>query len=147
MLSVGLSVESDVLLVVVLVWCCAVEQVLPLRGASASKAPEKLTQVGVLSVSKVTVLQRVSQGCSPELLHLRSYRHFHVLCRTQPAIAVAAYEGIQDSMAACREHMRFQPWDCSQVSTVLHEPPILRLGQLALRHFFALPDGREDFGL
>ncbi|VDM38282.1 unnamed protein product [Toxocara canis] len=130
MLSVGLSVESDVLLVVVLVWCCAVEQVLPLRGASASKAPEKLTQ-----------------GCSPELLHLRSYRHFHVLCRTQPAIAVAAYEGIQDSMAACREHMRFQPWDCSQVSTVLHEPPILRLGTRETAYLWAMSSAGAAWGV
>ncbi|MFH4983989.1 hypothetical protein AB6A40_010698 [Gnathostoma spinigerum] len=75
-----------------------------------------------------TAPEKLTQGCSPELLHLRSHRHFHVMCRTQPSIAVAAYEGMHDAMRECRENMRFQPWDCSQISTVLHDTPILRLG-------------------
>ncbi|VDK47025.1 unnamed protein product [Anisakis simplex] len=84
---------------------------------------------------------------SGELLHLRSYRHFHVLCRTQPAIAVAAYEGIQDAMSACREHMRFQPWDCSHISTVLHDPPILRLGTRETAYLWAMSSAGAAWGV
>ncbi|VIO95612.1 wnt family protein [Brugia malayi] len=91
--------------------------------------------------------EKLTQGCSPELLHLRSHRHFHVLCRSQPAIAVAAYEGMQDAMSQCKEQMRFQPWDCSQVITVLQDPPILRLGTRESAYLWALSSAGAAWGV
>ncbi|VDN58379.1 unnamed protein product [Dracunculus medinensis] len=100
-----------------------------------SSPPEKLTQ------------RKLSQGCSPELLHLRSYRHFHLLCRTQPSIAVAAYEGMQDIMNECREKMRFEPWDCSQINTVLQDPPVLRMGTKEAAYLWALSSAGAAWGI
>uniref|UniRef100_A0A915PJY1 Protein Wnt n=1 Tax=Setaria digitata TaxID=48799 RepID=A0A915PJY1_9BILA len=91
--------------------------------------------------------EKLTQGCSPELLHLRSYRHFHVLCRSQPAIAVAAYEGMQDAMSQCKEQMRFQLWDCSQIVTVLQDPPILRLGTRESAYLWALSSAGAAWGV
>lgn len=37
---------------------------------------------------------------------------------------------MQDAMSQCREQMRFQPWDCSHIVTILQDPPILRMGNI-----------------
>uniref|UniRef100_A0A914HTS2 Protein Wnt n=1 Tax=Globodera rostochiensis TaxID=31243 RepID=A0A914HTS2_GLORO len=70
--------------------------------------------------------EKLLRSCPRELLQLKSFRQFPLLCRVQPALAIVAYEGIMDAMDECRQQMRFEPWDCSQPATVLHEPTIIR---------------------
>ncbi|KAI3415642.1 Abnormal cell lineage protein 44, variant 2 [Globodera pallida] len=70
--------------------------------------------------------EKLLRGCPRELLQLKSFRQFPLVCRVQPALAVVAYEGIMDAMDECRQQMRFEPWDCSQPATVLHEPTIIK---------------------
>uniref|UniRef100_A0A1I7XZ16 Protein Wnt n=1 Tax=Steinernema glaseri TaxID=37863 RepID=A0A1I7XZ16_9BILA len=90
---------------------------------------------------------KLAQGCSPELLHLRSYRHFYQLCRQQPALAVSAYEGILEAMEQCREQMRFQPWDCSQPGTILHEPGVLKYGYRESAYLWAMSSAGAAWGV
>jgi hypothetical protein len=76
-------------------------------------------------------------GCAPDMLHLRTYRHFHHLCRHEPALAIAAYEGLREAVKQCQLQMRFHKWDCTQDHptkhatdfTILHDPAILRYGR------------------
>ncbi|KAL3096087.1 hypothetical protein niasHS_005846 [Heterodera schachtii] len=70
--------------------------------------------------------EKLLRGCPRELLQLKAFRQFPLLCRVQPALAIIAYEGILDAMDECRRRMRFEPWDCSQPATVLHEPTITK---------------------
>ncbi|TKR96818.1 hypothetical protein L596_010782 [Steinernema carpocapsae] len=90
---------------------------------------------------------KLSQGCSPELLHLRTYRNFYQLCRSQPALAVSAYEGIREAMEQCREKMRFQPWDCSQPGTILHEPGVLKYGYRESAYLWAMSSAGAAWGV
>ncbi|KAE9548563.1 hypothetical protein FO519_008228 [Halicephalobus sp. NKZ332] len=90
---------------------------------------------------------KVLQGCSQELLHLQGFRQFTLMCRMQPPLAVVAYEGILDAMGYCREQMRFQPWDCSQPGTILHEPTILRYGYKESAYLLAMSSAGAAWGV
>jgi len=90
---------------------------------------------------------KILQGCSQELLHLQGFRQFTLMCRMQPPLAVVAYEGILDSMEHCREEMRFQPWDCSQPGTILHEPTILRYGYKESAYLLAMSSAGAAWGV
>ena len=77
------------------------------------------------------------EGCSAELWQFRRYRHLYHLCRHHPAVAVAAFEGLREAVRECQHQMRYHEWDCTQGHpslprnfTFLHEPSILRYGQL-----------------
>ncbi|CAD5208704.1 unnamed protein product [Bursaphelenchus xylophilus] len=87
------------------------------------------------------------QGCSPELQHVHSFKHFTSTCKTQPALAIVAFEGIIDAMEECRERMRFQPWDCSQPGTVLHEPSLLRYGYRESAYLLAMSAAGAAWGV
>ncbi|KAI6218900.1 Protein Wnt-4 [Aphelenchoides besseyi] len=89
----------------------------------------------------------LSQGCPPELLHSHSFRHFSTLCKTQPALAIVAYEGIQDAMEDCRSRMKFQSWDCTQPGTVIHEPSLLRYGYRETAYLLAMSAAGAAWGV
>uniref|UniRef100_A0A0N5A7S8 Protein Wnt n=1 Tax=Syphacia muris TaxID=451379 RepID=A0A0N5A7S8_9BILA len=82
-----------------------------------------------------------------ELFQRKSHPRFLVLCQTQPAVAVAAYEGIQDAMKECRENMYYNLWDCSQVNTILHDPPFLRSGTKEAAYLWALSSAGAAWGV
>ncbi|KAK6725544.1 hypothetical protein RB195_004079 [Necator americanus] len=90
---------------------------------------------------------KLLQGCGPDLLHSRSYRSIQVACRTQPAIVIAAFEGIQDAMAQCADRMRFQQWDCSNVGHIMHDPPILKYGYRESALIWALSSAGAAWGV
>ncbi|KAL7070309.1 hypothetical protein ACQ4LE_010669 [Meloidogyne hapla] len=70
--------------------------------------------------------EKLLKGCPKELTQINTFRQFQLLCKTQPALAIVAYEGILDAMDECRQQMKFERWDCSHSGTVLHEPTITR---------------------
>uniref|UniRef100_A0A7E4UXM4 Protein Wnt n=1 Tax=Panagrellus redivivus TaxID=6233 RepID=A0A7E4UXM4_PANRE len=90
---------------------------------------------------------KLLQGCSQELLHLQGFRQFTLMCRLQPPLAVVAYEGMLDAMQHCRDEMRFQPWDCSQPGTILHEPTLLRYGYRESAYLLAMSSAGAAWGV
>ncbi|KAI6227411.1 Protein Wnt-4 [Aphelenchoides fujianensis] len=89
----------------------------------------------------------LQQGCPDELLQSHSFRHFASLCKSQPPLAIVAYEGVRDAMEDCRERMKFHSWDCSQPGTVLHEPSLLRYGYRETAYLLAMSAAGAAWGV
>nr|CAD2187250.1 unnamed protein product [Meloidogyne enterolobii] len=70
--------------------------------------------------------EKLLKGCPKELTQLNTFRQFPLLCKTQPALAIVAYEGILEAMDECRQQMKFERWDCSHSGTILHEPALTK---------------------
>ncbi|KAF7635482.1 Protein Wnt [Meloidogyne graminicola] len=70
--------------------------------------------------------EKLFKGCPRELTQINTFRQFPLLCKTQPSLAIIAYEGILDAMDECRQQMKFERWDCSHSGTILHEPTITK---------------------
>uniref|UniRef100_A0A914CUF4 Protein Wnt n=1 Tax=Acrobeloides nanus TaxID=290746 RepID=A0A914CUF4_9BILA len=87
------------------------------------------------------------KGCSPELMHVSTFRQFPIICREQPPTAIVAYEGILDAMEQCKEQMRFQPWDCTQSGTIIHDPTILKYGYKESAYLLAMSSAGAAWGI
>ncbi|CAJ0947653.1 unnamed protein product, partial [Mesorhabditis belari] len=126
---------------------------------SLSNQCSVLVFIGFLSIGAFAVNQysppstspqppiRMLQGCPPALLHSRSFRHAQILCRTQPALVVAAYEGIKDALSQCEEKLRFHAWDCTKIGHPLLDPPLLKYAHRESALVWALSSTGAAWGI
>ncbi|PAV67676.1 hypothetical protein WR25_04205 [Diploscapter pachys] len=90
---------------------------------------------------------KLRQGCPEDLLHSRSQRAVQLACRTQPATVISAFEGVQDALDECAAHMKFQPWDCSNVDNIFHDPQLLHTATRESALIWALSSAGAAWGI
>ncbi|CAJ0566048.1 unnamed protein product, partial [Mesorhabditis spiculigera] len=65
----------------------------------------------------------------------------------QPALAVAAYEGIKDALGICEDRLRFHAWDCSRIGHPLLDPPLLKHAHRESALVWALSSAGAAWGI